>query len=119
MHRPKTSAQALQLWQRVAAGERAPDLDAWVRQVAQDVAGAFAATGLDGGAARGSAVLRAVGYRGRLRQYEELDDLIDANPGRRAGWVAGLARLLVEPSQMPPSVDATKKYVNDRRRPGR
>lgn len=86
--RRMTSADARAVWRRVAQGERGPDVDALLKEVASKiVTEVFDPTNPEG--KRDATALRIIGFRGKLgrpSKYPGLAEsvaIIDSHPGPR------------------------------------
>jgi hypothetical protein len=108
-----TTNEAFELWSRLARGERSPELDEWVRQVAAAMVGdIFPAGAFKRSSDRAPAALKAVGYKGKLLPYRDIDALIEQFPLHPPKSLADGASLVIETT-----VPAKKlaRRVRDRR----
>ena len=113
-----TTNEALARWKRVAAGERDVDLDLWVQHVAKAVvSGVFEAV-FDHAARRPEAALVAVGWRGRLKPHQELDELAVAEFTQKnsARFVAAVAPMLVGVAGTAAQIEKRIEYARRKKR---
>jgi hypothetical protein len=114
-----TTSEAFDLWKRIAAGEKGPELDAFVQQVAASmVADIFPAGRFAKSRDRAPAALKAVGFFGRVNEYAEVHRLAQQFPDASPRALQdGLPLVLESPLNPQKTAQINRQVRKARKRP--
>jgi hypothetical protein len=114
--RPKSSKEALKIWERIARGETDQTTEAWIRHVARRLVEDVFAGKFYPASRRADKALEVIGWRGRVGKYPGLAELVqlaDAK-GFSARDIVNAAPLIIDVPKDPRKLKKAVEYIRSK-----